>query len=90
MQNIQEQIFAIIANTASVDVDSIEPTTTIRDLGVASLDTIEMVFKIEETFDVQLGDRDIDLHTATAATLVTAVERALEKSIKIPLVLPAG
>lgn len=90
MQNVQEQIFAIIANTASVEVASIEPTTTIRDLGVASLDTIEMVFKIEETFDIELGDRDIDLHAATAATLVTAVERALEKSIKMPLVSPAG
>lgn len=86
MHHVQSQIFAIIANTASVDVASIESHTTIRDLGVASLDTIEMIFKIEETFDIELSDRDVDLHSATAATLVAAVERALEKNIKAPLV----
>ena len=44
----------IIAEHVGCDVSEIEPETTFDDLGVDSLDTVEMVMKLEEELDVEL------------------------------------
>jgi acyl carrier protein len=80
----------MIAETAGVGLEKIQPDTTIRALGVASLDAIEMLFRIEEQFDIQLNDRDVDLKAATATALVKAVERALDKGTGQPVATLAG
>ncbi|MFO1504582.1 MAG: acyl carrier protein [Steroidobacteraceae bacterium] len=67
----------IVAETAGVDPSAIKPESTIQALGVASLDAIDMIFKIEEVFGIELGDRELDLKAASVATLVQAVERAV-------------
>ncbi len=63
MQSIQTRVFGIIADTANIDIEAVAPATTLHDLGVASLDAIEMLFMIEEKFGIELNDRDVDLRT---------------------------
>ena len=75
---VQEQIFAMIADTAKIDVSSINTDSTLKDLGVASLDAIEIIFDIEEKFDVTLSDSDADLKSDTVQGLINAVQRALD------------
>ena len=89
MNDIRASIYEHIARTASIDVSSVRPTTTIKELGIPSLDTIEMLFQIEEEFDVRLADSDVNIATATAADLVTAIEHALERK-SAPVAVPAG
>ncbi len=76
--SVQQQIFAIIADQAKLDVASIQPASTLKDLGVASLDAIEIIFDIEEKFDVTLSDSDADLKSDTVHGLITAVQRELD------------
>ncbi len=76
--SVQEQIFVIVAEQAKLDMASIRPESTLKDLGVASLDAIEIIFEIEEKFDVTLSDADADLKSDTVQGLVTAVQRALD------------
>ncbi|MEJ0100767.1 MAG: acyl carrier protein [Pseudomonadota bacterium] len=90
MQSIQARVFGIVADTANIDIEAIVPDTTLRDLGVASLDAIEMLFLIEEKFGIELNDRDVDLKNATAAMLVEAVERAMNRGANVTLATPAG
>ena len=49
-----EKMAAIIAEHVGCDVSEIEPGTTFDDLGVDSLDTVEMVMKLEEELDIEL------------------------------------
>jgi acyl carrier protein len=79
MNDVKTFVFETLAHTASVDVTAVQPTSTVRDLGIPSLDAIEMLFELEEKFDLQLGDRDVDLGTATAAELVAAIEQAVAR-----------
>ena len=55
---VQQQVFAIIAEHGRVDPDTIRPESTLGDLGIASLEAMEIVFDIEEHFDINLPDRD--------------------------------
>ena len=79
MNDITTFVFATLARTAGVDVSAIQATSTVRELNIPSLDTIEMLFELEEKFDLQFADRDVDLGTATAADLVAAIERTLAR-----------
>ncbi|MEO7013235.1 MAG: phosphopantetheine-binding protein [Dokdonella sp.] len=84
-QTLQNQIFAIIADQAKLDVATIRAESTLKDIGVASLDAIEIIFEIEEKFDVTLSDSDADLKSDTVQGLVFAVQRALDaKAASIP------
>ena len=77
-QTLQNQIFAIIADQAKLDVATIRAESTLKDIGVASLDAIEIIFEIEEKFDVTLSDSDADLKSDTVQGLINAVQRALD------------
>ena len=76
--SVQEKIFAIIADQAKIDAATIHSASTLKDLGVASLDAIEIIFDIEEKFDVTLSDSDADLKSDTVQGLIDAVQRELD------------
>lgn len=75
---IRERIFAIIAKQAKLDVATITPASTLKDLGVASLDAIEVIFDIEEDFDITFPDQGTNFDTDTVQHLIDAVRSALD------------
>ncbi len=78
--SIQQPIFEIIAKQAKVDVATIKPESTLKDLGIASLDAIELIFDIEEHFNVNFPDQQgANFDSDTAQSLVDAVHKALEQ-----------
>lgn len=74
---IREQIFAIVARQSGVDPAALRPEATLKDLGVASLDAIELIFDLEEHFDITFPDDRADFDTDTMQQLVDAVHSAL-------------
>jgi acyl carrier protein len=57
---IAERLRAIVAKELKRDVSSITPQHTLRDdLGLNSLDAIELMFRIEEEFDLSIPDDDM-------------------------------
>lgn len=79
---VQEQIFKIIAEHGKIDPATIKPESTLQDLGIASLEAIEIIFDIEEHFDITLPDRDPNFDSDTAQGLLDAVSQALEEKAK--------
>ena len=76
--SIQQSIFEIIAKQAKVDIATIKPESTLKDLGIASLDAIELIFDIEEHFDINFPDQQgANFDSDTAQSLIDAVEKAL-------------
>lgn len=75
---VRDEVFAIIARQAKVDVAVLRPEATLKDLGVASLDAIELIFDIEEQFDITFPDGQANFDTDTVQSLLDAVTRALD------------
>lgn len=56
-----EKVKAIIVDQLSIsDEDMITPDTTLEDLGADSLDMVEVIMAIEDEFDVQIKDEDLE------------------------------
>jgi len=85
-QTTEQQICAIIAKHCAADAPPILPTFNLTDLGIDSLDGIEILFEIEEHFDVTLPERDPDFDPGSVQGLVDAVDAALaSKAAVIPV-----
>ena len=70
-----EQIREIICEFVNVDPETITPDTNIRtDLGLNSLELVNLAVEIEEAFNVEIPDREAaDL--ATVADAVRIIEQ---------------
>ena len=54
-----EIVAEIIARTAKCNVDDVKPEANLADLGLSSLDTITMLFELEEAFDIEIPNEII-------------------------------
>lgn len=86
-EDIRGTIAQIIADQAMVDVDDIKDATTMEDLGLDSLALVEVVFGIEEAFDLSIpynandpSESDFDLSSFGA--VVTAVQSLIDEKAK--------
>jgi len=51
----------IIAEQVGIEQDTIKPGDNIMDdLGADSLDTVEIIMKIEEEYDISIPDEDVE------------------------------
>ena len=58
--NTQEKVIDIIKDTLKFDDKEITPTMDLfKDLGVDSLDAVELVMALEEEFGVQIPDEEL-------------------------------
>ena len=53
-QSIQEQVIAILAEQAVLDVSDVSLDATLAALGLDSLGLVETIFAIEERFDISV------------------------------------
>lgn len=74
---ISGRVVSVIATVKGIDPDKITLDKTFEDLGVDSLDAVEIMFGIEEEFDV-----DIDDETARQVRSVADVVRMLQERLE--------
>ena len=56
-----DSVVEIIANQLQIDTDMIDGTSKVmEDLGADSLDVVEMLMTMEETFGISVPDEDIE------------------------------
>ena len=73
--SVREKVIAIIAEQALVEPSEIDDDTKLDELGLDSLALVEIVFGIEEAFDVSVpynandpSDSEFDLSSVAAVT----------------------
>jgi acyl carrier protein len=72
------RIRTALAEYLKRDAASITPQQALRDdLGLDSMATIELLFRIEEAFDLQIPDADL-VGLATVADVISYVEKRLQ------------
>jgi acyl carrier protein len=59
--SVQSRIVEIIANQLSLREDDIkEDSRFVDDLGADSLDIVELIMEMEEEFDIEIPDEDVE------------------------------
>ncbi|MBI4401860.1 MAG: acyl carrier protein [Nitrospirae bacterium] len=77
---IADRIRTALAHYLKRDASTIQPHHALReDLGLDSMATIELLFRIEEAFDFQIPDEDLQ-KLATVADVIAYVEGRLKPS----------
>ncbi len=77
MSTLDQSVLAIIAREARLDVGSIEMTSTMKGLGVDSLDVVQVIFALEDEYKIDFPDQNSGFANGTIRDLVDAVERAI-------------
>ena len=82
MASVESDIFEIIAEKAVVARDKIVGTASLNELEIESLDVVEIIFAIEEKFDIHVpfNANDQELEFDTVSDVVKAVEALISES----------
>ena len=71
---VLEKVKAILADQFDAEEDSITAETTIQDdLGADSLDVVDLLMTIEDEFEVEIPDEEIE-NIKTVGSLVSYIE----------------
>lgn len=57
---MEEKIKKIISDYLIIDSSEISSDQTFADLGLDSLDVVEIFLEVEDEFDIEIGDNDAD------------------------------
>ncbi len=77
MSSTQDIIYDIIVKTCSIERSKITLESTLKDLDVHSLDAVQVLFEIEDRFDVSVPDREDQYVAGTVHDLVKGVDQLL-------------
>ncbi|MBL8699646.1 MAG: acyl carrier protein [Alphaproteobacteria bacterium] len=73
MDDIENKICDIIAKEARVDRALVTPGATMDDLKIASVDLVQIVFALEEGFDITIPEEAIKMDVKNVGEVVAAV-----------------
>ena len=68
---IFEEVVQILAEYTDMDPADIKPESDFRELGLDSLDTVEIVMSLEDKFDIEI---EMNENLKTVADLVKMIE----------------
>ncbi len=77
MDTLQQTIIEVIATEGRIPIETIHPDSRLSDLKIDSLDVVQIIFELEDRFDISLPDRDPAVDTESVAGLVAAVKRLI-------------
>ena len=77
MSSSEQIIIDIIAKTCSVERGRITLDATLRDLDVHSLDAVQVLFEIEDKFDISVPEREDQYSAGTVRDLINGVDKLL-------------
>lgn len=73
--DITEKVLDLIASTKRIPREQVSPTSTFAELGLDSLDAINLVFEVESTFNISVPD--------SVANSMTSVPQVVEELRKL-------
>jgi len=80
MASVESDIFEIIAEKAAVERVKVVSEAKLQDLEIESLDVVEIIFAIEEKFDIHVpfNANDQELEFETVGDVVRAVQSLID------------
>lgn len=81
MSSVESDVFDIIAEKSAVERSKLSLDAKLKDLEIESLDVVEIVFAVEEKFDIHVpyNANDQELEFDTVGDVVKAVEKLVSE-----------
>ena len=79
---IKEKVFDIVAKEARLERDTLSLDTRLEDLNIESLDMVQILFGIEDTFDVYVPQDDDSFKLETMNDVVEGVKQLIAEKKK--------
>jgi acyl carrier protein len=81
MTNVAAEVIAIIAKRIPGQNDDLNPADKLTELGIESIDAIDMIFDLEEKFDIEIPYNANSAQTdfGTVGDVVRAIEQVLAR-----------
>jgi acyl carrier protein len=79
--SIQERVLKIIANTRRIPLELVRPDSTFEELGVDSLDRLNILFDLESEFDIEIDDEEAK-KVHTIPEMITGITQLVEAKAK--------
>jgi acyl carrier protein len=57
-ETIEERVLRVVANTQRIPVERVKPESSFEELGIDSMDSINILFDLESEFDIEINDED--------------------------------
>ena len=73
---IEEKVVAIVNNQKTLPPDAVQPDFPLADLGIDSLDALNIIFEVEEAFGITVPD-ETARSMRTTNDMVSAIEGLL-------------
>jgi acyl carrier protein len=81
MEDIEQSVFDILAKTARVNREDLSRDKSLQDIGIDSLAALELVFSIEDRYDITVPDGAVR-RIKTAGDVVDELQRLLAERDK--------
>ena len=78
--NITGRVLAVIAKTQHISIETVTPESSFEELKIDSLDGLQIVFALEDEFDVTIPDDEARKLTSVAQ-VVAGITALLEKKV---------
>ena len=75
MTDVANRVKDILAEECAVDRALLADDAKLEDVGISSVDMVQVIFAIEEAFDVSIGEEDMGLQLETVGEVTTAIQR---------------
>ena len=79
---IQDRVLRLVAGIRRIPIENVSPENTFEDLGMDSLDKLNLLFEVENEFEVEIDDQEAKqiCRVSEMVTGVTQLVEAKEKS----------
>jgi acyl carrier protein len=57
-ETIQDRVLRVVATTQRLPLERVSPDSTFEELGIDSMDSINILFDLESEFDIEINDED--------------------------------
>jgi acyl carrier protein len=83
-ESIQDRVLRVIATTRRVPLESVRADSTFEELGIDSLDRINILFELEGEFDVEIDDEQAKQVTTLQQMIDGITQLVAAKKAKAP------
>lgn len=75
-ETVQERVLRVIATKQQLPLESVRPDSTFEELGIDSLDRLNILFDLEGEFNIEINDEDAKKVT-NMREMVVGIEHVL-------------
>lgn len=76
-----ERLQTLLTDKFSVPAELVRPEAMLDTLGLDSLDLVEVLFEVEEVFNIRVPQETSALKTATVQDIVDSIDKAVAEGV---------